>query len=69
MSLLIRDLVADDLPSVTDIYADAVSRGTASYELVPPDLQEMTSRYAALKEKGYPYLAATDEAGALLVYA
>lgn len=69
MSLLIRDLVADDLPSVTEIYADAVSRGTASYELVPPDLQEMTSRFAALKEKGYPYLAATDEAGALLGYA
>ena len=69
MPLEIRDLTLSDLSAVTAIYADAVENGTASYELVPPDLQEMTGRYQALKAKGYPYLAALDESGTLLGYA
>lgn len=65
----IRDLTEDDLPTVASIYADAVNKGTASYELVPPDLAEMTIRFQALKKKGYPYLAAVDGEGQLLGYA
>jgi phosphinothricin acetyltransferase len=69
MNVEIRDLIPDDLPQVTAIYADAVVNGTASYELVPPDLDEMSARFAALKAKGYPYLAAVDEQGSLAGYA
>lgn len=69
MSLDIRELRTEDLSSVTEIYADAVANGTASYELVPPTLDEMSSRYRALTEKGYPYLAAADPYGQLLGYA
>ncbi|KQW27958.1 GCN5 family acetyltransferase [Rhizobium sp. Root274] len=69
MVLSIRDLTPEDLPSVTAIYADAVLNGTASYELVPPDLDEMTARFKAITAKGYPYIAAVDEADTLLGYA
>ncbi|PYB74124.1 GNAT family N-acetyltransferase [Rhizobium wuzhouense] len=69
MVLAIRDLTLEDLPSVTAIYKDAVLTGTASYELDPPNLAEMTGRFTAITAKGYPYLAAIDEAGTLLGYA
>jgi L-amino acid N-acyltransferase YncA len=42
----------------TRIYAHAVRHGTASFELEPPDVAEMTRRYQALVERGYPYLVA-----------
>lgn len=35
---------AQDLPSIQAIYADAVLTGTATFELTPPDLAEMTRR-------------------------
>lgn len=69
MSLDIRDLSAADLSAATGIYAEAVRNGTASYELLPPDVAEMTARFRALKEKGYPFLAAVDAGGQLLGYA
>lgn len=69
MVLAIRNLTPDDLPSVTAIYADAVLKGSASYELEPPHLDEMIVRYSAITGKGYPYIAAVDQTGALLGYA
>ena len=47
-----------DLPVITEIYAESVLNGVASYELVPPTLEEMASRFAAITGNGYPYLAA-----------
>ena len=60
-SLEIRPAIASDLPSVTDIYADAVRFGTATFELVPPDLAEMTRRFQALMDGGFPYFVAALE--------
>ena len=57
-SLEIRSANVADLPVVTDIYADAVRFGTATFELVPPDLAEMTRRFQALIDGGFPYLVA-----------
>jgi L-amino acid N-acyltransferase YncA len=54
----IRPAIAADLPSITDIYADAVRQGTATFELVPPDLGEMMRRFQALTDSGFPYLVA-----------
>ena len=68
MSILIRSSSESDLDAITTIYAHAVTHGTASFELDPPDLAEMTRRRAALVEAGYPYLAAEKD-GALLGYA
>ena len=64
----IRKALAGDLPAITDIYADAVLNGTATYELEPPDLAEMTARHAGLTAQDYPYIVAED-AGRLLGYA
>jgi phosphinothricin acetyltransferase len=67
-SLLIRDAKASDLDRITEIYADAVANGTASYELEPPARAEMGSRFASLKDGGFPYIAAEDD-GVLVGYA
>lgn len=55
---LIRAASAGDLPQITEIYEDAVLNGTATYELTPPDLAEMTARFEALAAGGFPYLVA-----------
>ena len=54
----IRPASEADLASVTGIYDHAVRFGTATFELVPPDLDEMTQRFRALTEGGFPYLVA-----------
>ena len=64
----IRDASRDDLAAITAIYADEVATGTASFELDPPDLGEMTSRFEALKADGFPYLVA-EKGGEVLGYA
>jgi L-amino acid N-acyltransferase YncA len=56
--LEIRAAAVADLPSITDIYAHEVRFGTATFELIPPDLAEMTRRFHALVEGGFPYLVA-----------
>jgi len=57
-SLEIRPTSVADLPSITEIYAHEVLEGTATFELVPPDLAEMTRRFQALVDGGFPYLVA-----------
>ena len=55
----IRPAAVADLPAITAIYDHAVCTGTATFELDPPDLAEMTRRYRALTENHSPYLVAT----------
>jgi L-amino acid N-acyltransferase YncA len=62
-TLEIRAATAADLPVVTKIYEQAVRHGTATFELVPPDLAEMTRRFNALMDGGFPYLIATLDGG------
>jgi L-amino acid N-acyltransferase YncA len=57
-SLEIRPIAAADLPAITEIYGHAVRYGTATFELIPPDLAEMTRRFGVLMDGGYPYLVA-----------
>jgi L-amino acid N-acyltransferase YncA len=57
----IRPAAAADLPAITEIYDHAVRYGTATFELIPPDLAEMTRRFGMLTEGGFPYLVATLE--------
>ena len=54
----IRPTTEADLPAITAIYQQAVREGTATFELDPPDLAEMTRRYRALIDGGYPYFVA-----------
>ncbi|MEO6381687.1 MAG: N-acetyltransferase family protein [Nitrobacter sp.] len=66
--LVIRAAVQADLPAVTAIYDHAVRFETATFELVPPDLAEMSRRFGALRDGGFPYLAA-ELTGAVVGYA
>ena len=58
-ALEIRPATEADLAAVTEIYEHAVLHGTATFELIPPDLAEMTRRFKALMDGGFPYLAAS----------
>ncbi|TWF50216.1 GNAT family N-acetyltransferase [Neorhizobium alkalisoli] len=69
MTFHLEDATAADIAAITEIYRDSVLTGTASYEITPPDEAEMASRFEAITAKGYPYIAARDEDGALLGYA
>ncbi|KJC43013.1 GCN5 family acetyltransferase [Bradyrhizobium sp. LTSP885] len=64
----IRPTTEADLPSITAIYEHAVRFGTATFELIPPDLAEMTRRYRALVDGGFPYFVAV-LAGRVVGYA
>ena len=57
--LEIRPATVADLPFITEIYEHAVRYGTATFELIPPDLAEMKRRFGALMDGGFPYLVAT----------
>lgn len=65
---MIRPASAADLPAIAAIYDEAVLTGTASFELKPPGLAEMTRRFEALTRGDFPYLVA-DAGGAVAGYA
>src|ERR1700716_528925 len=54
----IRPPTAAAPPAITEIYEHAVRYGTATFELMPPDLAEMTRRFGVLMDGGFPYLVA-----------
>jgi L-amino acid N-acyltransferase YncA len=58
----IRPATAADLSAITGIYQHAVRFGTATFELIPPDVAEMTRRFQSLTSGGFPYLVAAIEA-------
>ena len=57
-TILVRDASATDMSAVTTIYAKHVLHGLASFEEVPPPLDEMQSRRASVLELCLPYLVA-----------
>lgn len=59
----IRDAVEADLPAVTALYGREVMHGTATFETDPPDLEEMTRRFAAVTRHGLPWLIAEIDGG------
>lgn len=67
-SIVIRVASVADLDTITEIYADAVTHGTASYELEPPSRAEMGMRFDTLTAGGFPYLVAEKD-GVVLGYA
>jgi L-amino acid N-acyltransferase YncA len=56
--VIVRDASDADMSAVTSIYARHVLHGLASFEEVPPSLDEMKSRRAAVLQLGLPYLVA-----------
>ena len=56
--ILVRDANETDMSAVAGIYAKHVLHGLASFEEVPPPLDEMKSRRAGVLKLGLPYLVA-----------
>lgn len=54
----VRTATPADATAIADIYAHYVARGTASFELVPPTVNEMKGRLKAALANDYPYLIA-----------
>lgn len=56
--IVITEAGPEHLPAIAAIYADYVRTHLATYEEVPPDLEEMTRRRAEVLRLGCPYLVA-----------
>ena len=56
--LLIRGAQAKDFVSIQSIYAIEVQEHTATFEITPPDREEMTTRWRHITDIGLPYLVA-----------
>ena len=52
----VRDAVPSDLGAIQSIYAHHVLHGLATFEEVPPDVDEMRRRHADIVGRGLPYL-------------
>jgi phosphinothricin acetyltransferase len=63
-----RDCRETDIPTITEIYAHHVLHGTGSFEIDPPDTEEMQRRRLEIVNRGLPYLVAEDE-GHVIGYA
>ncbi|KAK9321540.1 GNAT family N-acetyltransferase [Lipomyces orientalis] len=55
----VRQAEMNDMEEITSIYNYYVEHGTATYETDPISVEEMTQRWAAQHEQGYPYLVAS----------
>ena len=67
-SAIVRDSRKADLPAVLDIYAREVCGGLATFEQVPPSLDDMEARRRQILDRGLPYLVAERD-GAVVGYA
>jgi phosphinothricin acetyltransferase len=63
----VREAAPGDLTAIAEIYGHYVRHSVATFEEVPPDVAEMTRRYEAIHERGFPYLVAEGE-GRVLGY-
>jgi len=66
--LTLRPSVPGDLEAIARIYAWHAEHGTGTFELVGPDLDEMTRRRDDVLDKGLPWLVAA-RGGQILGYA
>ncbi len=63
----VRTAAQGDLPAIQSIYSHHVLHGLATFEEIPPDLEEMRQRHRDITSRGLPYLAAV-ERGEVLGY-
>jgi phosphinothricin acetyltransferase len=59
--LIVRPAAAGDVAAIQAIYAHHVLHGTGTFELVPPSVEEMAERIAAITTRGLPYMVAEME--------
>lgn len=70
--VIVRDATAEDITSVQRIYAHYVSSGLATFEEIPPAVDELLARRDAILGHGLPYLVAVaqdaDDEGRVVGY-
>ena len=64
----IRPANLEDAPAIQAIYAHHVLHGVATFEEVPPEVEEMAARMIDVRDRGLPWLVAV-EAGEVLGFA
>jgi phosphinothricin acetyltransferase len=55
---LVRTATADDVAQIAAIYAHHVLHGTATFEIDPPDIEEIARRRLEIEQAGLPFLVA-----------
>ncbi|WP_409932370.1 N-acetyltransferase family protein [Paraburkholderia sp. BCC1886] len=55
---VVRDATEADLPAIQAIYAHHVLHGVASFEEIPPSVDELRTRLASVRSHGLPYMVA-----------
>jgi phosphinothricin acetyltransferase len=58
-ALIARPCFQQDLQLVQLIYAHHVLTGTGTFEIEPPSLEEITARWGANVDRGWPYMVAS----------
>lgn len=66
-NIIVRDTEDADLPAIQTIYAGEVLEGLATFEEVPPTVDELLSRRAGILKLGLPYLTA-EQGGQVVGY-
>jgi L-amino acid N-acyltransferase YncA len=61
MTCSLRPASEADIPDVTRIYGEHVATGLASFEEVPPSVDDMRARFSTLRSKSFPYIVAERE--------
>lgn len=61
----IRDSTEADLAEIQAIYAHHVLHGTGTFEEEPPPVEDMLARFRKVVDRGYVWLAASDDTGVL----
>jgi len=59
----IRSATEADIAEIQAIYAHHVLHGTGTFEEIPPSVEEMRRRWAAVSNKGWSWLVAADASG------
>ena len=60
--IIIRDAVDADVPAIHQIYAHYVRHTHATFEEVPPTVEELRHRRATITARGLPYVVAESDA-------
>ncbi|HTC33192.1 MAG TPA: GNAT family N-acetyltransferase [Bryobacteraceae bacterium] len=55
---LVRVATEDDVAQIAAIYAHHVLHGTATFEIDPPDIEEIARRRSEIEQAGLPFLVA-----------
>ncbi len=61
--VVLRAARESDVPTITALYGHSVVTGTASWELAPPSIDEMGTRFRSVIGQGYPYFVAVIDGG------